>query len=136
MTERALIALGSNLGDRRAALAGARALLTCESALRLLAVTRVEETAPIGTSAQGAYLNQMVAVRTTLSPHALLAVLHRIEDRMGRVRRVRWGPRVIDLDLVEYGALVINTPALCLPHPGVPSRGFWMRELHELQHVA
>jgi 2-amino-4-hydroxy-6-hydroxymethyldihydropteridine diphosphokinase len=132
VTVRADVALGSNLGDRAAWLATARAAISLLPATRLLAASSVEETAPFGASAQGPYLNQMVAVETALEPHALLAALQGIERRLGRVRGTRWGARTIDLDLVRYGALSIRTGTLTVPHPGIGARDFWQRELAEL----
>jgi 2-amino-4-hydroxy-6-hydroxymethyldihydropteridine diphosphokinase len=77
----------------------------------------------------------MVALDTTLSPRELLAALHQIEAEAGRVRRVRWESRRLDLDLVRYGALSLQEAGLVLPHPGLPERGFWQRELLELERM-
>lgn len=131
--EVACVALGSNLGDRAAHLAQARAALSMVRGSRLVAVSSVEETAPLGAMAQAPYLNQMVALRTTLLPLALLAALHRIENALGRVRGVRWAPRTIDLDIVRHGARVMCSRELVLPHPGLEHRDFWRRELAELE---
>ena len=92
----------------------------------------MEETAPLGAMAQPPYLNQMVALDTSLAPEALLAALHAIERTQGRRRGERWGPRTIDLDLVRYGQRRIRTTSLTLPHPGLAARDFWRRELAEL----
>jgi 2-amino-4-hydroxy-6-hydroxymethyldihydropteridine diphosphokinase len=132
MSERAYVALGSNLGDRAGYLAAARAALGTLPATSLIAASVVEETAPFGPVVQGPYLNQMVALDSELPPLALLAELHRIERSLGRVRRERWGARTIDLDLVRYGAHAMTAPALTLPHPGLAARDFWQRELAEL----
>ncbi|HEU4720029.1 MAG TPA: 2-amino-4-hydroxy-6-hydroxymethyldihydropteridine diphosphokinase [Gemmatimonadaceae bacterium] len=132
MRERAFVALGSNLGDRLAQLDRARVALSLLPASRLVAVSSVEETAPLGGMAQPPYLNQMVALDTTLPPEALLAALHRIERSLGRVRGLRWGARTIDLDLVRYGDREVRTATLELPHPGLRARDFWQRELAEL----
>ncbi len=132
MTERAFVALGSNLGDRAAHLDRARAALTLLPSTRLAAVSSVEETAPLGAMAQPPYLNQMVALDTTLAPETLLAALHAIERAQGRVRGARWGARTIDLDLVRHGDRRVHTSSLVLPHPGIASRDFWRRELAEL----
>ena len=132
MTERAYVALGSNLGDRAAHLDRARVALTLLPSTRLAAVSSVEETAPLGAMAQPPYLNQMVALDTSLAPEALLAALHAIERAQGRRRGERWGPRTIDLDLVRYGQRRIRTTSLTLPHPGLAARDFWRRELAEL----
>lgn len=135
MTERALIALGSNVGNRAAYLAGARAAIGALSRTRLLAASRVEETAPFGSGAQGPYLNQMLVVATQLIPVALLHALHRIERNFGRVRSRRWGARTIDLDIVRFGPLSLRSRELILPHPGLRDRAFWQRELRELDAI-
>ena len=135
MTERAFVALGSNLGDRRAHLDRARAALSLLPTTRLVAVSSVEETAPLGAMAQPPYLNQMVALDTMLSPDALLAALHAIERAQGRIRGERWGARTIDLDLVRHGDRQLRTRALVLPHPGIATRAFWQRERAELAPV-
>ena len=132
--ERVYVALGSNLGDRAAHLAHARARLATLPGTRLLQQSTVEETEPIGPVPQDAYLNQMVLLETTLEPAALLARLHGIEAERGRDRRagVRWGPRTLDLDIVRYGNRVVREPELTIPHPELPNREFWLREIAEL----
>ena len=135
MNEIAYIALGSNLGDRAAYLASARVAVASLPGCRLRAATRIEETAPLGAMAQSPYLNQMLAVCSTLGPIAMLGHLQRIERRLGRVRAARWGPRTIDLDIVQYGTRHVNASALTLPHPGIPQRDFWQREIAELDRV-
>jgi 2-amino-4-hydroxy-6-hydroxymethyldihydropteridine diphosphokinase len=127
------IALGSNLGDRSAYLAAARAALTLVPGVELLAASQVEETAPLGAVAQGPYLNQMVAVATTLAPEVLLGHLQGVERRLGRVRGQRWGARTIDLDIVRFGDRSFATPELTVPHPGLVDRDFWQRECAELE---
>lgn len=133
MADVAFIALGSNLGDRAAYLDRARCALSLLEGSRLLAASRVEETAPFGDTAQPPYLNQMIALRTPLEPARLLAELHRVERSLGRVRRTRWGARTIDLDLVCLGDRTSKDPGLLLPHPGLESRTFWQREAAELR---
>jgi 2-amino-4-hydroxy-6-hydroxymethyldihydropteridine diphosphokinase len=135
VAEIAFIALGANLGDRASYLAAARAALSIVPGVELLAASTVEETAPLGAHAQGPYLNQMVAIATSLEPHALLARLHGIETRLGRVRTKRWAARTIDLDIVRYGEREISSTSLVLPHPGLADRDFWKRELVELEHL-
>jgi 2-amino-4-hydroxy-6-hydroxymethyldihydropteridine diphosphokinase len=92
----------------------------------------VEETEPLGTVPQGPYLNQMVAVETTLSPRVLLDALLTIERAEGRVRTERWGARTLDLDIVRFGSRRVDEPGLTVPHPQLPNRPFWQRELAEL----
>ncbi|HEX5818477.1 MAG TPA: 2-amino-4-hydroxy-6-hydroxymethyldihydropteridine diphosphokinase [Gemmatimonadales bacterium] len=129
---RAVIALGSNLGNRHEHLRSARAALGALPGTRLVAATRVEETAPLGGLEQPPYLNQMVLVETTLAPLDLLRALQAIETANGRERRGHWGSRTLDLDIVRYDDLVLATTDLTLPHPGVATRDFWQRELAEL----
>lgn len=134
MSPIAYVALGSNVGDRAGALAFARASIGCLPNTRLLASTAVEETAPFGVADQPPFLNQMLAVATTLTPELLLDALQRIERLAGRSRdnEVRWGPRRLDCDIVLFDDLTISTPRLTVPHPGVRDRDFWRRELAEL----
>jgi 2-amino-4-hydroxy-6-hydroxymethyldihydropteridine diphosphokinase len=132
--ERVYVALGSNVGDRATHLAYARNRLAALPGTRVAATSRVEETAPIGPVPQGAFLNQMVLLETTLEPRALLGHLHAIESERGRERRagVRWGPRTLDLDIVRWGERRVREPDLTIPHPELPHRDFWLREMAEL----
>ena len=132
MRDVAYIALGSNLGDRAAYLARGRAGLAAVPCSRLLAVSSVEETAPLGPAEQAPYLNQMAALETDLTPAELLAVLHEIEEAAGRVRSDRWGPRTLDLDIVMFERQQVATEGLVIPHPELPRRDFWRRGLDEL----
>jgi 2-amino-4-hydroxy-6-hydroxymethyldihydropteridine diphosphokinase len=135
--ERAYIALGSNVGDRTAHLAHARARLAALPKTRLVGVSSVEETAPLGPVAQPPYLNQMVLLETGLPPADLLAHCRAIEAERGRERGERWGPRTLDLDIVRYGARIVREPDLMIPHPELANRDFWQREIAELdgEHV-
>ena len=135
MTDVAYIALGSNLGKRELALSRARAAIAAIRDTRLIAATEVEETEPIGPIPQGKYLNQMVAVSTTLPPRTLLAALHRIERAAGRVRATRWGPRTLDLDIVLIDGKEYVDDGLIIPHPELPNRDFWQRQLAQLRGV-
>jgi 2-amino-4-hydroxy-6-hydroxymethyldihydropteridine diphosphokinase len=131
--ERAYVALGSNLGDRAGHLAAARAALAALPRTRVVAESRVEETAPLGGMEQPAYLNQMVLLETALAPRALLAACQAIERSRGRVRGEHWGARTLDLDIVRYGHRRIADPDLIIPHPELSNRDFWIRELAELE---
>jgi 2-amino-4-hydroxy-6-hydroxymethyldihydropteridine diphosphokinase len=131
--ERAYIALGSNLGDRQEHLAAARAALAALPATRLVAASAVEETQPLAGMDQPPYLNQMVLLETSLEPRALLAACQAIERSRGRVRTEHWGARTLDLDIVRYGGRRIVDPDLIIPHPELPNRDFWIRELAELE---
>ncbi|MGQ0703773.1 MAG: 2-amino-4-hydroxy-6-hydroxymethyldihydropteridine diphosphokinase [Gemmatimonadales bacterium] len=130
---RAYIALGSNLGNREGYLALARERLARLPATRVLAGSAVEETVPLEGLDQPNYLNQMVAVDTSLTPRELLAECRKIERLAGRERRTRWASRTLDLDLVRYADLVTNEAGLQLPHPGLSDRPFWQRELAQLE---
>ena len=127
------MALGSNVGDRAAHLAYARSRLGALPGTRLVAASRVEETAPIGPIAQPPYLNQMVVLEMSLSPAELLAYCLTIEAERGRERGARWGPRTLDLDIVRYGTRSVREPGLTIPHPELPNRDFWQREIAELE---
>src|SRR5712692_6082834 len=129
MAEWAFVALGSNMGDRQAHLAEARRRVAGLSETEIVATSSVEETDPLGPVSQGDYLNQMVLLHTALSPRELLDALLGIEQTMGRVRAERWGPRIIDLDIVRFGTGEVDEPGLRIPHPELPNRDFWQREL-------
>jgi 2-amino-4-hydroxy-6-hydroxymethyldihydropteridine diphosphokinase len=129
----AYIALGSNLGDRHAYLARARAALASLPRSRVIAESTIEETTPIGLLDQPHYLNQMIALETTLSPHELLGMLQDIERREGRTRSVRWAARTLDLDIVLFERQAVHDPDLHVPHPELPNRDFWQRELAEVR---
>jgi 2-amino-4-hydroxy-6-hydroxymethyldihydropteridine diphosphokinase len=132
MRDVAYIALGSNLGDREAELSRARAAIALLPDTEVLAESSIEETEPIG-PAQPWFLNQMIAVETRLTPHELLRELQKIEERAGRVRGRRWGPRTLDLDIVCFKHQSVHEPDLLVPHPELPNRSFWQRELAELR---
>lgn len=127
------VALGSNLGDRERFLSDARAAIAALPDTHCIAETPVEETAPLGPVAQGAFLNQMLAVETRLLPEELLERLQAIEDTAGRKRLERWGPRTLDLDIVALDGGAVFSPGLVVPHPELPNRDFWIRELAMLR---
>jgi 2-amino-4-hydroxy-6-hydroxymethyldihydropteridine diphosphokinase len=130
--ERVFVALGSNLGDRAAHLQAGRDALGALPGTRLLAASAIEETAPLGGMDQPPYLNQMVLLETDLEPRALLQSLQTIERREGRQRAERWGARTLDLDIVRFGNRQVKESDLIIPHPELPNRDFWRRELAEL----
>jgi 2-amino-4-hydroxy-6-hydroxymethyldihydropteridine diphosphokinase len=133
MRDVAYVALGSNLGDRQAHLAMGREGLAKLPRSKVLALSSIEETEPLGSLAQGPYLNQMAAVDTELEPEELLDALHAIERAAGRLRRDRWGPRTLDLDIVLFERQQVATQRLVVPHPELERRDFWRRELAELR---
>jgi len=128
----AYIGLGTNLGDREAALREAIRLLDAAEGVRVLRVSPVYETDPVGFTDQPAFLNMAAAVGTTLSPEGLLALCLDIEKRMGRVRTVRWGPRPIDLDVLAYDGVRMETERLTLPHPRLAERAFALMPLRDV----
>ncbi len=133
MRDVAYIALGSNLGDRARHLAHARDAIARLPDSRVVAESAVEETEPLGQLEQPAYLNQMVAVETSLTPRELLDRLHAIEAGEGRLRRDRWESRTLDLDIVCFDEQTAREPDLEVPHPGLADREFWQRELAALR---
>src|SRR4051812_3712785 len=135
MKDVAYIALGSNVGEREIHLVRARAMLAALPESRIIGESSIEETAPLGPIAQGAYLNQMISLETTLDPRELLRHLHAIEATEGRVRSERWGPRTLDLDIVRFDHQTVDDRDLHVPHPELANRDFWQRELAELRGV-
>jgi 2-amino-4-hydroxy-6-hydroxymethyldihydropteridine diphosphokinase len=130
---RAYVGLGSNLGDRGEMIARALGLLTEEDGIRVLAVSTIRETDPIGIEDQPRFLNGAAAVETDLTARELLDRLLTIEQRLGRTRDgPRGGPRTIDLDLLLYGDEVVGEPGLQVPHPRLRERRFVLEPLHEL----
>jgi 2-amino-4-hydroxy-6-hydroxymethyldihydropteridine diphosphokinase len=127
-----IIALGSNLGDKAANIAAAIARLTAADDVTLVERSRDYATEPWGKTDQDWFVNAAVAVRTALDPHALLQRCQQIEREMGRVHREKWGPRIIDLDLLIYGDEAINTPDLVLPHPYIGERAFVLAPLMDI----
>jgi 2-amino-4-hydroxy-6-hydroxymethyldihydropteridine diphosphokinase len=130
----AAVALGSNLGDRLALIGEARRRVGTLAGVREIAFSRIHETAPVGGVSQGAYLNAAMLVRTTRGAEELMRELLAIEAGMGRdrSREQRWGPRLIDLDLLLYGTAAMDVPGLTLPHPRMYERGFVLVPLSEI----
>ncbi|MCG0289986.1 2-amino-4-hydroxy-6-hydroxymethyldihydropteridine diphosphokinase [Streptomyces sp. PSAA01] len=124
--KRAVISLGSNLGNRLETLQGAIDALEDTPGLRVKAVSPVYETDPWGVEpgTQATYFNAVVLIKTTLPPSSLLERGHAIEEAFERVRDERWGPRTIDVDIVAYQDVVSDDPQLTLPHPRAHQRAF------------
>lgn len=127
----AYIALGSNLGDKEKNLRRALLLLT-QQGVEVVRVSSFLSTEPYGVTDQPQFLNAVACVRTSLAPLALLDVLLATELAMGRVRLRHWGERNIDLDLLLYEDVVLNTPRLHLPHPDMQNRDFVLLPLAEI----
>ena len=128
----AFVGIGSNLGDRETNLGRALDLLAAEDGIEIAAVSEIRETEPVGPVEQGPFLNGAARVETSLAPRALLACLLAVENRLGRVREERWGPRTIDLDLLLYGDEQIDEPGLSVPHPRLHERRFALEPLADL----
>jgi 2-amino-4-hydroxy-6-hydroxymethyldihydropteridine diphosphokinase len=124
------LGLGTNLGDRAANLAAARQQLG--EKLTLIRASSVYETEPWGYREQPAFLNQALQAETDLSPQRLLRLLKRLERRLGRTRTFRYGPRLIDIDILFYDRTVINSRRLQIPHPRLPERAFVLVPLAEI----
>lgn len=130
----AVIALGSNLGNRLERLQSAVDALADTPGLRVKAVSPVYETAPWGVEpgSQPAYFNAVVLVKTTLPPSSLLERGHAIEEALDRVRDERWAPRTIDVDIVAYQDILSDDPTLTLPHPRAHERAFVLAPWHDI----
>jgi 2-amino-4-hydroxy-6-hydroxymethyldihydropteridine diphosphokinase len=130
MSHTVYIALGTNLGDRQANLAQAREGLP--PAVRVARVSPVYETEPWGYTDQPRFLNQVFHTETNLAPKELLAYLKRLESVLGRTPTFHYGPRLIDLDILLYDDLQIETPHLTIPHPHLSERAFVLVPLADL----
>jgi 2-amino-4-hydroxy-6-hydroxymethyldihydropteridine diphosphokinase len=128
----AYVGLGANLGPREITLLRAVDLLAETDGVEVRAVSQLRETAPVGLVEQPLFLNGAVALDTTRSPRELLDRLLEIERGLGRVRDVRWGPRIVDLDLLVYGDRQLDEPGLRVPHPRLHERRFALEPLAEL----
>ena len=132
MIKGVFIALGSNLGDREAYLEQAIEELRAVDSIALVKESSTIGTDPVGGPPQDRFLNQVVEIETTLSPDALLAEMQRVERALGRIRREKWGPRTIDLDILLYGNKVVCRPGLQIPHPRMHERTFVLKPLCEI----
>lgn len=132
---RAVVSLGSNIGDRAAHLKRAVELLSVLPETKLVKASGIIETEPVDVPEEFSgmkFLNQAAVFETNLSPHEFSDRMHAIEDDMGRVRLVRNGPRTIDIDLIDFGGVEMNDPDLILPHPRAKEREFVLVPLAEL----
>lgn len=134
--KRVFLSLGANLGDRAAALAAAREALAALPDTVVVAVSPVYETAPQDLPDQPSFLNQVVCIDTGLAPRELLARCLAIEAILGRVRTARFGPRVIDIDILLFEGVEADDPELTLPHPRLWERAFVLVPLARLWSLA
>lgn len=128
----AFIGAGANLGDRSATLAAAIEHLRAHPEIVSVERSSVYETDPVGYLDQPAFLNLVLGIETTVEPESLLTVLLETEEKFGRVRSARWGPRTLDLDLLGFEGETRSTPSLELPHPRLFERAFVTVPLREL----
>jgi 2-amino-4-hydroxy-6-hydroxymethyldihydropteridine diphosphokinase len=128
---KAVIALGSNIGNPKENLDLALALL--KEATEVKKVSSYYITKPVGYEEQPDFVNAVCIIETELPAMELLNMLHGIEKAMGRERTVKWGPRTLDLDLIQYGSLLSNAAELTLPHPRVHERKFVLEPWHEIE---
>ena len=131
---KAVISLGANIGDAKTNLDLAIGLL--REATDVLAVSSYLQTKPVGGPEQPDYLNAVAIVESDLPAKELLAVFNGIETAMGRTREIHWGPRVIDLDLIQYGGLLVHDEKLTLPHPRAHERRFVLAPWFEIEPEA
>ncbi|MGW1956819.1 2-amino-4-hydroxy-6-hydroxymethyldihydropteridine diphosphokinase [Streptomyces sp. NPDC001920] len=136
--KRAVLSLGSNLGNRLETLQGAVDALADTPGLRIKGVSPVYETQPWGVEpgSQPSYFNAVVVLKTTLPPSSLLERAHAVEEAFHRVRDERWGARTLDVDIVSYADLVSDDPQLTLPHPRAHERAFVLAPWHDLDPEA
>lgn len=128
----AYLGIGSNIGDKRAYIQAAIEKISLAAGIKLLRVASLYETAPWGKEDQDWFLNTVAEIDTDLTPQMLLQELFKIEQELGRIRNIRWGPRTIDLDLLLYGEETIDSAELQVPHPRMAERAFVLVPLWEL----
>lgn len=129
----AYLGLGSNLGDRQQLLSAARAALAANDSVQLTGASALYQTAPVGgPPGQPSFLNAVLRIETVLSPQQLLELCLTLEARFGRQRQELWGPRTLDIDLLDYGGMVLSKPELTLPHPRLQLRAFVLIPLAEV----
>ena len=129
---RVLLGLGSNLGDREAYLRDAIGATGRLEGTRIVAMSHCYETEPLGLSDQPAYMNLAAEIETVLGPLELLNALKQIERALGRENGARWGPRIIDIDIILCESVVLDTPELSIPHPEFRNRAFVLTPLAEI----
>lgn len=127
-----LLGLGSNLGDRAAQLASAVQRMKSHPQITVEQMSSLYETEPFGFKEQAAFLNAVIRIKSDLMPEALLAFCQSIECEMGRKRMIRWGPRTIDIDLLIFDHVTMNTAHLTLPHPYLAHRRFVLVPIEEI----
>ena len=131
-TRTAYLALGSNMGEKAANLRKAVRLLEESGSCRVVARSSIYRTRPVGVEDQPDFLNAVIELRTSLSPPELLRLCLAVEERVGRERTIRWGPRVIDIDILLYEGVSLKGPDLVIPHPRMLERAFVLVPLAQI----
>ena len=130
MTHRALIGIGSNIG--LAAENCEKAIALIKKSISVTAQSSLYESEPVGKADQDWFVNAAIEVQTNLTPEELLQLLLDIEQQLGRTRKEKWGPRIIDLDILDYEGLIMDSKVLILPHPEMTQRRFVLEPLCEI----
>ena len=126
------ISLGSNLGDRENNIKKALDKISAHPAIKVVRISSNYETDPWGHTDQPKFINAAAALETTISAKDLLNYFKKIEQELGRTETFKWGPRVIDIDILTYGEQTINEPDLIIPHPRMQEREFVQKPLNEI----
>jgi len=126
------LSLGSNLGKREENIKRALDLLRRDEDIKIVKTSSLYETEPVGSKAQGWFLNQVIKIETNLLPQNLLKVIKKVEKEVGRVRGKKWGARIIDIDIILYGGKNLATKELTIPHPQLRRRKFVLIPLVEI----
>ena len=132
MSHNAFIAIGSNLGTPKENCIEAIDIISSNPDIKITSKSSFYQTAPVGNTEQDWFINSVIKISTKLNPDILLSALLKIESKMGRIRKEKWGPRIIDLDLLFYDNLVIKQKDLTLPHPEIQKRNFVLQPLNEI----
>ncbi|MBC8231341.1 2-amino-4-hydroxy-6-hydroxymethyldihydropteridine diphosphokinase [bacterium] len=128
----AYISFGSNLGNRLKNIKRGLQLVSRNRSITITKKSSLYETEPVGYENQGWFLNGVIEIETFVLPHKLLSLIKKVERIMGRKRRIRWGPREIDLDILLYNQRCVDTPGLIIPHPRMHERSFVLVPLVEI----
>jgi 2-amino-4-hydroxy-6-hydroxymethyldihydropteridine diphosphokinase len=132
MSHTAFIAIGSNLGTPKENCIEAIDIISSNPDIKITSKSSFYQTAPVGNTEQDWFINSVIKISTKLNPDILLSALLKIESKMGRIRKEKWGPRIIDLDILFYDNLVIKKKDLTLPHPEIQKRNFVLQPLNEI----
>ena len=132
MTHRAFIGVGSNLGIPSENCKKAITLINNHHSIKVMACSSLYHTEPIGNKNQPWFVNAALEVQTSLTVHELLQKLLKIEQQIGRIRKMKWEARVIDLDILDYDGKILNSKTLTLPHPEMIHRRFVLEPLNEI----